>query len=140
MLDLAATRRLLNSMVLRECSEAIVVLTLVAYYGVVATYCTTQSSGTGDTRNSSDWSDFVICTGHYLYFKRITMKAVLEHPDLSTMEQIISVRILRFLEKVAPSCREVDLLGRCCAQTLNPFVDSNEAQGRCLRGSLTSVY
>jgi hypothetical protein len=33
--------------------------------------------------------------------ERITMKAILKHLELPKMEQIITVRILRFLEKVA---------------------------------------
>jgi hypothetical protein len=68
--------------------------------------------GQGVRRNDTDRSDFVFLRKEVLYFKRITVKAVLvEHLELPTIEHIITVRILRFL-KILPFYREVDLLER----------------------------
>jgi hypothetical protein len=56
-------------------------------------------------------------------------EAILTHLDIPTMEQIIaSGLILRFLGKVALICRDVDLLERSYAHTLNPWVPSNEVK------------
>jgi hypothetical protein len=60
----------------------------------------------------------------------ITMKAILKHLELSTMELIITVRL----------CREVDLLERSCVHMLNPGVNPNDGQKICLRGSRTSLH
>jgi hypothetical protein len=68
-------------------------------------------------------------------------KAILERLELPTMmmEQIITVRILRFLEKVAliPGGRLTQEVLR--VHKLNPWINPNEGKG-CLRGSHTSAH
>jgi hypothetical protein len=50
-------------------------------------------------------SDFVLRT--VLNFKRTTIQAIHEDPELPTMERIITVRMLRLFERL-PLCRELD--------------------------------
>jgi hypothetical protein len=66
------------------------------------------------------------------------MITIFKHLKLPTMEQIITVRILRFLEKVTliPGGR---LVREILHSQAKPWVNLNEGQKRCLRGSRPAV-
>jgi hypothetical protein len=67
------------------------------------------------------------------------MKSILHDLELPTLEQIIHVRILRFLEKVAfvPGGRLSREVLRSHAKPVDAI---NEAQMRYLRKGITSVH
>jgi hypothetical protein len=65
------------------------------------------------------------------------MKAIHEHLDIPTMEQIINVQMLRFLEKCRPYAGR--LTGSRGLEFTNLNRGSIQTKATCLRGSRTPV-